>query len=206
MVRLWPKRGRSSRDEFDHLVRPHVDMLYRTALRMTADTHTAEDLVQETCLRAFRAFDSFKPGTNFKAWLYRILCNLTIDNARRNANVSFVEWDDQEANDIWTSSHSSIGRSPEVHVLHQSFMNDAFKAMTHLSPEIRIVVALAILEDFSYSEIAETVGCPVGTVRSRLSRGRKQLQEELGEYLPSKKTGRISQARSTTMSDSNKTR
>jgi len=188
MVRLWQKREKVSRDEFDRLVRAHVEMLYRTALRMTADTYTAEDLVQETCLRAYRAFDSFKPGTNFKAWLYRILCNLTIDQARRTAGASFVEWDDQEPSDVWSGAHSTIGRSPEVHVLHKSFMNDAFRAMAQLSPEIRIVVALSILEEFSYAEIAQSVGCPIGTVRSRLSRGRKQLQQELGEYLPNKNT------------------
>jgi len=204
MVRLWQKREKSSRDEFDHLVRAHVEMLYRTALRMTADTHIAEDLVQETCLRAYRAFDSFKPGTNFKAWLYRILSNLTIDHARRNAKVSFVEWDDQEPGDVWSGTHSTIGQSPEVHVLHKSFMNDAFRAMAKLSPEIRIVVALAILEDFSYAEIAQSVGCPVGTVRSRLSRGRKQLQEELGEYLPNKRTRVASNTRPITGRDGSK--
>jgi RNA polymerase sigma-70 factor, ECF subfamily len=204
MVRLWQKREKSSRDEFDRLVRCHVEMLYQTALRMTADTHIAEDLVQETCLRAYRAFDSFKPGTNFKAWLYRILCNLTIDNARRNAKASFVEWNDQEPSDIWSGAHSTIGRSPEVHVLHKSFMNDAFRAMAQLSPEIRIVVALAILEDFSYAEIAQSVGCPIGTVRSRLSRGRKQLQVELGEYLPGKKTSGASRTRPVIGRDSTK--
>ncbi len=188
MVHLWGRGGKSSRDEFDRLTRPHVEMLYRTALRMTADTHMAEDLVQETCLRAFRAFDSFKSGTNFKAWLFRIMSNLAIDNARRHEKVSFVEWDDQEASGVWSGNQNQAGRSPEVHVLHKSFMNDAFKAMTQLSPEIRIVVALAILEEFSYEEIAESVGCPIGTVRSRLSRGRKQLQAELGDYLPGKKT------------------
>jgi len=188
MVHLWGKREKSSRDEFDRLARPHVEMLYRTALRMTADTHLAEDLVQETCLRAYRAFDSFKSGTNFKAWLFRILSNLVIDNARRHQKVSFVEWDDQEASGTWPGSYNEVGRSPEVHILHKSFMDDAFKAMTRLSPEIRIVVALAILEEFSYEEIAESVGCPIGTVRSRLSRGRKQLQAELGDYLPEKQT------------------
>ncbi len=185
MVRLWQKQ-RSSRDEFDQLVRPHVDMLYRTALRMTADSHLAEDLVQETCLRAFRSFETFKKGTNFKAWVFRILSNATIDNARRNANVTFIEWDDGETGNDGPGAYSAIGRSPEVHVLHQSFMNDAFKAMMRLSPEIRMVVALSILEEFSYDEIAQSVGCPVGTVKSRLSRGRKQLQEDLGDYLPVK--------------------
>jgi len=197
MVRLWQKK-KSSRDEFDQLVRPHVDMLYRTALRMTADSHLAEDLVQETCLRAFRSFDSFKKGTNFKAWVFRILSNAVIDNARRNANVSFIEWDDSETGNDRPGTHSSIGRCPEVHVLHQSFMNDAFKAMMRLSPEIRMVVALSILEEFSYDEIAQSVGCPVGTVKSRLSRGRKQLQEELGDYLPAKKISTASNLRPVT--------
>ncbi len=187
MVRLWQKQ-RSLRDEFDQLVRPQVDMLYRTALRMTADSHLAEDLVQETCLRAFRSFATFKKGTNFKAWVFRILSNTAIDNARRNANVTFIEWDDGETGNDRPGAHNTIGRSPEVHVLHQSFMNDAFRAMMRLSPEIRMVVALSILEEFSYDEIAQSVGCPVGTVKSRLSRGRKQLQEELGDYLPAKKT------------------
>lgn len=204
MVQLWARKGKSSRDEFDRLTRPHVEMLYRTALRMSADSHTAEDLVQETCLRAFRAFGSYKKGTNFKAWLVRILSNLVIDNARRNAKVSFVEWNDEEGSDSWLGARSDIGRSPEVHVLHKSFMNDAFKAMTRLSPEIRMVVSLAILEEFSYEEIAESVGCPVGTVRSRLSRGRKQLQEELGDYLPAKKAAMRAQSRPATGRDGTK--
>ncbi len=201
MVRLWQKE-RSSRDEFDQLLRPHVELLYRTALRMTADSHLAEDLVQETCLRAFRSFDSFTKGSNFRAWVYRILSNAAIDNARRNANVSFIEWDDDETGNVRPGAYSEIGRSPEVHVLHQSFMNDAFKAMMRLSPEIRMVVALSILEEFSYDEIAQSVGCPVGTVKSRLSRGRKQLQEELGEYLPANKNSTAPNLRPVT--DSNK--
>ncbi len=201
MLRLWQKQ-RSSRDEFDQLVRPHVDMLYRTALRMTADSHLAEDLVQETCLRAFRAFETFKKGTNFKAWVFRILSNAAIDNARRNANVTFIEWDDGETGNGGPGAYGAIGRNPEVHVLHQSFMNDAFKAMMRLSPEIRMVVALSILEEFSYDEIAQSVGCPVGTVKSRLSRGRKQLQEELGDYLPVKKQSTVSSFRS--VADGNK--
>ncbi len=202
MVRLWRKREELSRDEFDQLVRPHVEMLYRTALRMTADSHMAEDLVQETCLRAFRSFDSFKKGTNFKAWIFRILSNATIDNARRNANVTFIEWDDDKTGNMSPGAFSEIGRSPEVHVLHQSFMNDAFKAMMNLSPEIRIVVALSILEGFSYDEIAQSVGCPVGTVKSRLSRGRKQLQQVLGDYVPAKKTSTEPKLRP--VADSNK--
>lgn len=191
MAGLWRRGGKSStRDEFDRLARPELKRLYRTALRMTADTHSAEDLVQETYLRALRSFDSFKPGTNFRAWLFRILSNLTIDKARREAKILLVEWDEQEVSEIWPGAQSGVGRSPEVHVLHKSFMNDAFKAMARLSPDIRLVVALSILEEFSYSEIAESVGCPVGTVRSRLWRGRKQLQKELGDYLPAQKSPR----------------
>jgi len=190
MHHLWQKKEKLSRDEFDRLTRPHVELLYRTALRMTADTHSAEDFVQETYLNAFRSLGSFEPGTNIKAWLMRILSNLIIDNNRRNAKMSFIEWDDQTSSDIWSRAHLELSRNPEVHILHKSFLTDACKAMTRLSPEIRMVVALAVLEEFSYSEIAESVGCPVGTVRSRLSRGRKQLQQELGEYLPAKKVSR----------------
>ena len=187
MAKMWGGAAKPSRDEFDKLTRPHVDMLFRVAQRMSSDRHSAEDLVQETCLKAFRGFASFKPGTNYKAWLCRIMTNISIDISRRHANVSFVEWDEGNVanmSDAQLLGYNDQANNPEIHFLHKSFKDDAVRAMARLSPEIRIVVALALLEELSYEEISQTVGCPIGTVRSRLSRGRKQLQHYLNDYLP----------------------
>jgi len=175
------------REAYEVLVRPCIDSLYRTALRMTGDRHAADDLVQETCLRAYRGFAGFNHGTNFKAWLFRILTNASIDSRRRSSRAVFVELGDDRLES--GSLAGSVGQpaapvGPEVHVLHKTFRSAAFQAMAGLPPDIRVVVALALLEDFSYQEISEIVGCPVGTVRSRLSRGRQRLQEALQEYVP----------------------
>jgi RNA polymerase sigma-70 factor (ECF subfamily) len=154
---------------------------------MTGDRHAAEDLVQETCLRAYRGFAGFSHGTNFKAWLFRILTNACIDGRRRDSRMALVELTDDRLGT--EAMEGTLGRSgqpmgPEIHVLRKTFRSAAFQAMTTLPPDIRAVVALALLEGFSYQEIADIVGCPVGTVRSRLSRGRQHLQQALQEYVP----------------------
>lgn len=177
----WPREKR--RAQFDALVRPHIRSLYRTALRLVGDSHGAEDLTQETCLKAYRAFDSFEDGTNFRAWLFRIMSNLSIDQARRNARAPFVAWDEADVSQAVVKLGAEPDQ-PDVHFLHKSFRDDAFRAISKLSPDVRLVVSLALIEGFSYQEIADVAGCPVGTVRSRLNRGRQVLREELKEYVP----------------------
>lgn len=114
MAKLWGGAAKPSRDEFDRLTRPHVNMMFRVALRMSADRHSAEDLVQETCLKALRGFAGFKPGTNYKAWLFRIMTNISIDIARRHANISFVEWDESAAARL-SDAQVDLNNNPEIH-------------------------------------------------------------------------------------------
>lgn len=171
------------RRAYEALIRPCVDALYRTALRMTGNNHEAEDLVQETCLRAYSAFGQFQRGSNFKAWVFRILTNAFIDRQRKSARAPFVDVED-DALERLTALSPAGRKDPEVHVLYRSFRSEAFQAMAALPPDVRIVVALALLEAFTYQEIADVVGCPIGTVRSRLSRGRRQLQAALREFVP----------------------
>lgn len=177
----------SSRDVFEGLLRPCLGSLYSTALRMTGDANAAEDLVQEVSLNAYRGFGKFQAGTNFKAWLFRILKNASIDNRRKTFRSPFVDLDDDAMDGIPQLEEKSFAseglRGPEVHILHKTFRQDASRAMTELDPEIRIVVSLALLEELSYQEIADIVDCPVGTVRSRLSRGRQTLRNVLKDYI-----------------------
>ena len=190
---LRQAREKRRRDAFERLTRPHVSALHRTAFRMTGDRHVAEDLVQETCLKAYRAFDRFKDGTNYQAWIFRIMSNLCTDHLRRTARAPFVAWNEDEVSGPM-GAYSSEQDRPDVHFLHASFRNDALRAMSRLSPEVRLVVALALLEGFSYEEIADVADCPVGTVRSRLNRGRLLLQKELRHYVPSKTDGKESES------------
>ncbi|MDD9903530.1 MAG: sigma-70 family RNA polymerase sigma factor [Rhodospirillaceae bacterium] len=171
-----------SRQAFETLVQPCVDALYRTALRMTGNSHAAEDLVQDACLKAYASFGRFQPGSNFKAWVFRILTNAFVDGERKRARTPLV---DMETDLVEQIGGDAVSRpNPEVHVLYRTFRSEAFKAMAALPADVRIVVALSLLEQFTYQEIADVVGCPVGTVRSRLSRGRQSLQAVLGPFVP----------------------
>ncbi len=173
------------REEFEAMTRPHLDALFRTALRMTGQRQAAEDLVQEACLRAFRGFHGFVAGSNYKAWLFRIMTNAGIDEAKRRRRFTLVPLDpaspdgEQGREQDWPESTSS---DPETRLHNKSFRDDALKATAQLAPDLRLVVILAVFEEFTYAEIAEAVGCPLGTVRSRLSRGRQQLQAMLRRY------------------------
>lgn len=170
-------RGR--RRAFDVLVRPHIGVLYRTALRMTGEGQAAEDLVQDTCLKAYSAFDRFELGTNFKAWLFRILTNGFIDGQRRRARTPDVEGGAvvEEQADPGTGN-------PEIHVLYRDFRTEAFRALADLPPDLRTVLSLSMAGGFTYGDIAGLTGVPVGTVRSRLSRGRAILRDRLREFIP----------------------
>ncbi len=150
---------------------------------MTGDHQMAEDLTQDACLRAYQAFGSFRKDSNFKAWIFRIMANQWTDQMRRQARNPCVDGGSKEA-DFALAVHCSKNDQPDVQLLYKTFRSDAFRAMMQLPPDIRLVVSLALLEEFSYQEIAELVNCPVGTVRSRLSRGREQLQRELKDYMP----------------------
>ena len=161
----------------------YTDALYGSALRMTRNPADAEDLVQETYLRAFRAWDRFEPGTNLKAWLFKIMTNLFISGYRqRRREPLTVSTDDTEEFDLYRNllAHdAAVGKSAESIVLEGLVDDDVKQALSDLAENFRIPVLLADVEGFSYREIADMLNIPIGTVMSRLHRGRKALQKAL---------------------------
>jgi RNA polymerase sigma-70 factor (ECF subfamily) len=175
-------RGTPTKTDFEREVMPHLPALYGVALRMTKNEGDAEDLVQETVLRAYRFFDSFEAGTNCKAWLFRIMTNLFCNRYRERER-------EQEILDEVESSDANLGqfvgggpRDAESALLGRMLSRDVERALAEVPTEFRLAVILADLEDFSYKEIAEIMECPAGTVMSRLYRGRKLLQRLLYDY------------------------
>ncbi len=173
--------------EFADLAMVHMPALYTAALRMTRNPSDAEDLVQETYLKAYRAFGSFTEGTNLKAWLYKILTNTFINSYRakkRRPEVADVE----DVEDLYLYRRLSgdqpagLGRSAEEEVLEGITDTEVKAAIESLPESFRIAVLLADVEGFSYKEIAEITDVPIGTVMSRIHRGRKALQKALSEY------------------------
>ena len=175
------------KQEFEEVALPHVDALFNLALNLTRNRKDSEDLVQETYLRAYRFFDSYRPGTHVKAWLFRILRNTFINRYRaakiRPSEVDFskveMAYEKMVDEDFLRGRRSP---SPEDLVMDGVMDSEIQRAMDDLPDEYRAVVVLALVEEMSYKEIAAALSIPLGTVMSRLHRGRKQLQAALLEF------------------------
>lgn len=186
-VRVEYKNHAEKLKAFEEAALPHMDSLYRTSLRLTRNERDAEDLVQEVFLRAFKSFHQFEPGTNIKAWLFKIMNNLHINrhlkNSKTPANISFDEVEDYYLYSKTAYNSGSGGQLDiEAEVLDNIMDSEVKEAIEKLPYEFRITVILADIEGFQYQEIADILGCPIGTVRSRLSRGRKLLEKYLWNY------------------------
>jgi len=173
-----------TRREFEALALPHLDGLYAAALRLTKNPRDAEDLVQDAVLRAYRFFDKFERGTNIKAWLYKILTNTFINRYRRATKErNIVEEERDSVQDRLVSRDAADqAEDPERAYFDRLLSDDVLRAIDGIPVDFRMAVILADLQDFSYKEIADILDVPVGTVMSRLFRGRRLLQKQLAEY------------------------
>jgi len=171
------------RQRFESEALPYLDGLYGGALRLTRNPADAEDLLQETFMRAFSAFHTFEPGTNLKAWLYRILMNTYISSYRKaKRSPQTVPTDDVEPFSYIRSIAEDGSRTPEAEVLDRIPDEEVKHALEELPEQFRVAVLLADVEGFSYKEIADITETSIGTVMSRLHRGRKALQKALWQY------------------------
>ena len=170
---------------FQELLMPELGALFRTALRMTRNREDAEDLVQETTTKAFSAIDRFEEGTNFRAWIFKILTNTFINNYYRvRERDKLPSLDEMEEESAFQPVFNGI--SPEQALLNTLTKEDIQKAIDVIPIDFKSVVILNLVEGFSYKETAEILDIPIGTVMSRLHRGRKILQKLLWEYSSSK--------------------
>ena len=177
----------ADRAKFTELTMEHMPSLYTAALRMTRRPADAEDLVQDTYLKAYRAFETFQEGTNLKAWLYRILTNTFINSYRaKKRRPEETDIDDVENLYLYRRlgglEGAASGRSAEDEVLDRFTETDVKDALESLPEQFRIAVLLGDVEGFSYKEIAEILDVPIGTVMSRLHRGRRALQKRLYDF------------------------
>lgn len=175
---------KQKRREFETEALPHMDALYRTALRMTKNETDAEDLVQEAFVKAYRFWDKFETGSNCRAWLFKIMTNIFINDYRsKSRSPMSVNMDDIDDNFLFGQLAAiGPGDDPEKQLFAKIFDDDVKKAIEELPDDFRLVVVLSFLEGFSYQEIAEIADLQLGTVKSRLHRGRKLLQKKLYDY------------------------
>ena len=184
-------RGNAISEDFEAGVLAQLDSLYRTALRLTRNQQEAEDLVQETMLKAFRFANSYHPGTNLRAWLFRILNTSAINRYRKQAThpatTSLPEGEDFYLyNRIRDMSGQELSAGAEEEVLSKYLDDDVYKALNDLPMNFRMPIILADIEGLSYKEIAQALQIPIGTVMSRISRARRQLQKSLWQYAKDK--------------------
>ncbi len=176
----------SSREEFEGLAEGHLRPLYSMALRMTRRPEEAEDLVQETLLRAYRFFDTFEKGTNFKAWLFRILRNAFINRYRKSRRegdtVDFGAIEGSLERLVDAAAGAPAHADPEQIFMRGVVDGEIASALDALPEEYRMVLIMAVVEEMSYKEIAAALDCPIGTVMSRLHRARRMMQSQLIDY------------------------
>lgn len=171
-------------DVFARLLAAHEDKLYRVAFRMTGDADDAQDLVQDALVEAFRSFKRFQRGTYFDKWLYRIMTNTFIDRQRHRKRVGYIESLDAPVGGDETGGGREIAdweADPARQAERDVFHGPMQAALDSLPPEFRMVLILADVEEFSYEEVAEMMGTPIGTVRSRLHRARTMMRQALGD-------------------------
>jgi RNA polymerase sigma-70 factor, ECF subfamily len=171
---------------FEQDVVPFMGQLYPAALRMTKNASDAEDLVQETIAKAYAAFHQFRPGTNLRAWLHRILANTFINGyrKRRREPAAALSADLQEDWHIGTDPLAPPARSAEAEAMDRLADSDILRALRDLPEDFKVAIYLADIEGYPYKEVAEMMGTPIGTVMSRLHRGRSRLREKLAGYAP----------------------
>lgn len=185
MFRRLFGQQRPSTDSFESIAMPQADILYGAALRMTRDATMAEDLVQETLMRAYRFWHRFEQGTNVKAWLMRIQTNIFINRYRKRQKERAV-FDSRQVDDLLprleVEERTYLPPETRDEFLKHLIGDEVLRALDELPFEFRMTILLADMHDLSYKEIAEVLDCPVGTVMSRLHRARKLLQSRLLEY------------------------
>lgn len=179
-------RRKSNRREFEQIALPHLDVMYGVAYRLTRNQGDAEDLVQDALLRAYRFWHTFEKDSNCKAWLLKILTNTFLNKyqkRKREREVLGQAVQEQRATDgVLVHEGSLAQRDPEGVLVDRMLSDDVARALTEVPPDFRIAVVLCDIEGLSYKEIAEVMECPVGTVMSRLYRGRRLLQKTLYDY------------------------
>ena len=170
-------------DDFQEEIIPHLDAMYTFALRLTSDPNDAEDLVQDTIVKAYRFFSSYEKGTNAKAWLFRILKNSYINNYRKKSKQpSQVDYDEVSSFYETIRADRTDTSDLEDRMFRELIDDDISNALEQLPEDFRTVVLLCDVEGFTYEEIANMLDVPIGTIRSRLHRGRNLLKAELMEY------------------------
>jgi RNA polymerase sigma-70 factor (ECF subfamily) len=165
---------------FEEVVLPYLDALYGFGLLLTGRSSEAEDLIQDTVLRAYRFFHHYQQGTNCKAWLFTIMKNIFLNQAPQRAREVLCPYPSGESDALWEDLMNQAQGSPDLR--HEVFSKDIQKALGLLPNSFRLVVVLKDVEWFSYDEIAKLLDCPMGTVMSRLSRGRNLLRQYLQAY------------------------
>ncbi len=176
---------KKAKQEFEQSCLEYLNALYATALKLTRNNADAEELVQNTYLKAFKYAHKFEWGTNLKAWLFRIQTNIFINEYRHKGHERrYLERAATEPiyDEVFSREAKVYAANPEAHTFTRFFKKDLDRALADLPDEFRVVIVLSDLQGFSYKEIAEMIECPIGTVMSRLHRGRRLLQRELLDY------------------------